>query len=40
MKAILLAAGEGQRLKGVLDDIPKPMARIAGKPILEYNIEC
>lgn len=39
MKAILLAAGEGQRLKGVLDDIPKPMARIAGKPILEYNIE-
>jgi mannose-1-phosphate guanylyltransferase/phosphomannomutase len=39
MKAVVLAAGKGQRLKGILDNIPKPMAQIAGKPILQHNIE-
>jgi NDP-sugar pyrophosphorylase family protein len=39
MKAIVLAAGVGNRLKGVLDDVPKPMAKIGGKPILQHNIE-
>ena len=39
MKAVVLAAGKGQRLKGLLDNIPKPMAQIAGKPILQHNIE-
>ncbi|MBN2021097.1 MAG: nucleotidyltransferase family protein [Sedimentisphaerales bacterium] len=39
MKAILLAAGKAERLKGVLDCLPKPMVQIAGKPILEHNIE-
>lgn len=39
MKAIILAAGKGQRLKGILDNIPKPMAPVTGKPILQYNIE-
>ncbi len=39
MKAVVLAAGKGERLKGLLDNIPKPMAQIAGKPILQHNIE-
>jgi NDP-sugar pyrophosphorylase family protein len=39
MKAIILAAGEGRRLKGVLNSIPKPMAQIDGKPILQRNLE-
>ena len=39
MKAIILAAGKGERLKGVIDAVPKPMVRIAGKPILHHNIE-
>lgn len=39
MKAIILAAGTGERLKGVVDDIPKPMIKIKGKSILEHNIE-
>jgi NDP-sugar pyrophosphorylase family protein len=39
MKAVLLAAGKGERLKGTVDDIPKPMIRYKGKPILQYNIE-
>jgi len=38
MKAMLLAAGEGRRLRSLTDRIPKPMLRIAGRPILEYNI--
>ena len=39
MKAVILAAGVGQRLSGLLDNIPKPMAQVAGKPILQHNIE-
>ncbi|MEK7702479.1 MAG: nucleotidyltransferase family protein [Nitrospirota bacterium] len=38
MKAILLAAGKGERLAGVLKNLPKPMVEIAGRPILEHNI--
>ena len=39
MKAVLLAAGIASRLKGIVDDIPKPMVPVAGKPILQHNIE-
>ena len=39
MKAILLAAGIGQRLQPITDYIPKPMIQIAGKPILEYILD-
>lgn len=39
MKAIVLAAGRGERLKGVVDDVPKPMVKIRSRPILEQNIE-
>ncbi len=35
-EAIVLAGGLGTRLKGVIDDIPKPMAPIGSKPFLEY----
>lgn len=36
MEAIVLAGGFGTRLKSVVADVPKPMARVAGKPFLEY----
>jgi D-glycero-alpha-D-manno-heptose 1-phosphate guanylyltransferase len=36
MEAIVLAGGLGTRLQGVLNDVPKPMAPILGKPFLEY----
>jgi NDP-sugar pyrophosphorylase family protein len=39
MRAIILAAGKGERIKEVTKSIPKPMIRIHGKPILEHNIE-
>ena len=38
VKAIILAGGKGTRLQGVVSDVPKPMAPIAGKPFLEYLI--
>ena len=39
MKAIILAAGKGERLYEITRNTPKPMVRIGGKPVLEQNIE-
>lgn len=39
MKAVILAAGKGERLKGTVDNIPKPMIEYQGKPVLQHNIE-
>lgn len=39
MKAMILAAGHGTRLRPFTDGIPKCMLPIGGKPILERNIE-
>lgn len=33
---IVLAGGLGTRLRGVINDLPKPMAMINGKPFLHY----
>lgn len=39
MHAILLAAGEGSRLRPLTATQPKPMIRVAGKPVMQYAIE-
>ncbi|MDO4438870.1 MAG: HAD-IIIA family hydrolase [Eubacteriales bacterium] len=39
MKAVIMAGGQGTRLRSLAADIPKPMIPILGKPILEYQIE-
>lgn len=39
MKAMILAAGRGKRMMPLTADLPKPMLRVADKPLLEYHIE-
>ena len=40
MKAVIMAGGKGTRISSVASDIPKPMIKIEGKPVLEHEIEC
>ena len=40
MKTIIMAGGKGTRISSVASDIPKPMIRIDGKPVLEHEIQC
>jgi len=37
MEALILAGGLGTRLQNVVNDVPKSMASILGKPFLEYQ---
>ncbi|UCF49164.1 MAG: NTP transferase domain-containing protein [Thermoplasmatales archaeon] len=39
MKAVILAAGEGKRLRPFTETIPKVMLPVANKPVLEYVID-
>jgi dTDP-glucose pyrophosphorylase len=39
MKAVILAAGKGTRMRELTDELPKPMLRVEGKPILEHIVE-
>jgi UDP-N-acetylglucosamine diphosphorylase / glucose-1-phosphate thymidylyltransferase / UDP-N-acetylgalactosamine diphosphorylase / glucosamine-1-phosphate N-acetyltransferase / galactosamine-1-phosphate N-acetyltransferase len=36
MKAVILAAGKGTRMKELTNEVPKPMLRVEGRPILEH----
>lgn len=39
LEAIIMAGGRGSRLAPLTDSTPKPMLKIGGKPIIEYNID-
>ena len=39
LKAVIMAGGEGSRLRPLTCTMPKPMTRLCGKPVLEYILD-
>ncbi len=39
MKAMILAAGRGERMQQLTETTPKPLLKANGKPLIEYNLE-